>query len=883
MAAHSTRRHRSSTAASTSPEGLMLTSELRPLIETLSSTPLVQEGTQLVLVQTETLQRVRQSLTDAPPRSKSKDVFRQLRGLETLLHTLQNLSRIKPRSPEEKADVIGLLRISLTVLSDVLSEHSGNRRYFASRIENGGWNTLEKALDDLIFLERGKYMTSEKDYAQFAGSLLAFALGQDSIWSTFSSFGRIQEAGRSARDDPAKEDAVNRIETATLPSNDQEILEQAVTNGIRNDIHDDDKIQNPEMIPIMVRIWLTLTKAGNSSQTSLSMMIAIRELAASSKSNLLAVHGSGILSNTLEEVLSGDLPAASNSLLKSLVNILMTNGVSDLSDGYRVFRKSMDSPEAAELLLASIKSSRVPSYIQFDLSLHGYSSIELSTINQSFPPTSSSAGYTFCAWIYIDKFDDTCHTTIFGAFDKTQTCFMLVYLEKKTRNLILQTSVRTSRPSIRFKATTFEEGQWYHIALVHRRPRTIYSSKAILHVDGELKEQIKCSYPISPPSTATDKHPSFRSSSPHTNPVQAFLGTPQDLALRLGKGVVTTCWSLASAHLFGESLSEDLLAVHYRLGPRYNGNYQDCLGSFQTYEASAALNMRNELLYPGKEDRSEIVAAIRSKASLLMPESRIFLNLSPESIMDDNDENNIDESQLIKSLSKSSAKSLYQWTQINGNVIAINGAISCINEALTQPHGVAILTGNPSVVIPQSLDDVSWKIGGCVPVCLKMIDVARSREAVLLAVEILLESINKSWRNSEAMERQHGFGILAGLIRGKMGAGNVIASSVPGASSVIDGGPEERDKLSFGLLSIILGFVGYCHTKPKESIIVNQLAYRVLLVDFDMWRKSGTLIQKLYYKQFEIFGRVSTHHEFNSRRMLRMSKSFSHPSTGAAR
>ena len=845
------------------------------MIEVLQSRLRAGEGIQIILEQTETLQRVRQCLTDAPGLSKSKDIFRQLRGFETLVYLLQSLSSIQPKSQDEQANILGLLRTSFTILSYVLSEHNGNRRYFVKRVENGGWNTLEKALNDLVFLENGVYKANEKDYSQFAGSLLAFTLGQDSIWPTFSTSRRILEAASSSKlipDDTSGGDTVNQDDFAMRRLDEEEILEQAITESTLDDIHDDDRIQNPEMVPILFKTWLAFTKAGKAHQASLSMIIALRELTASSKSNLLAVHGSGILSNALEEVLSGELPIAPFRLLRGLVELLMSNGIANLDDGYNIFRKSMDSLKSAELLLMSIKKSRVPSYIQFDLSIHGYSSIELPTINQSFPPASSSAGYTFCAWIYIDKFDDTCHTTLFGAFDRTQTCFVLVYIEKKTQNLILQTSIRTSRPSIRFKSTTFERGRWYHIALVHRRPRTISSSRAILFVDGEYKEQIKCAYPISPPTAAADKHSSSRDSSSVMNPIQTFLGTPQDLALRLGKGVVTTCWSLASAHLFGESLSEDLLAVYYRLGPRYSGNYQDCLGSFQTYEASAALNMRNELHHPGKEEKSDIVAAIRSKASLLMPEKRIFLNIAPESIMDDNDNNNIDESQLIKSLSKSSAKSLFQWTQLNGNVIAINGAIPCINEALTQPHGVAILTGNPSIVIPKSLDDVSWKVGGCVPVCLKIIEAARSREAVLLAAEILLESINKSWRNSEAMERQHGFGILGGLLRGKMGAGNVIASSIPGASSMIEGGPDERDKLSFGLLSIVLGFVGYCHSKPDDSIIVNQLAYRVLLVDFDMWRKSGTMTQRLYYKQFEIFGQVSNHHEFNSRRMMRMSK-----------
>ena len=72
------------------------------------------------------------------------------------------------------------------------------------------------------------------------------------------------------------------------------------------------------------------------------------------------------------------------------------------------------------------------------------------------------------------------------------------------------------------------------------------------------------------------------------------------------------------------------------------------------------------------------------------------------------------------------------------------------------------------------------------------------------------------------------------------------------------------------LLSLVLSFVGYNHADPIESFIVNPLAYRILLIDPDFWRKSAPMIQELYYKQFVTFAVNSKHHQFNSRRLLRM-------------
>jgi len=57
-----------------------------------------------------------------------------------------------------------------------------------------------------------------------------------------------------------------------------------------------------------------------------------------------------------------------------------------------------------------------------------------------------------------------------------------------------------------------------------------------------------------------------------------------------------------------------------------------------------------------------------------------------------------------------------------------------------------------------------------------------------------------------------------------------------------------------------------------ESFIINPLAYRVLLIDFDTWRKSAPITQELYYKQFVTFAVNSKFHEFNSRRLQRMRK-----------
>jgi beige protein homolog 1 len=874
------RRHRSSTAASTSSNAAVIATELGPLIELLSVHSKVgpHPGSSRDLqTELQNLHRIRQFLIESTDQPHAKDAFRNLWGFQALLSILKSVSGLYNPNKLSKTDVaelFELLRVVLGVLGEALKDHWGNRRYFTRRVEGGGWEALESALAStgLVGWTPDTGDVDEAGQEQLFGCLFAFAMGEETIVHMFAALRRRFAA--------SGQDGDNNKSANKLDLGKGQDVVPAIKAMMNDYIGPHDLLSNPEIIPTIFKFWCSLRwqgddKVGVSKITSLSVLLAIENISASSKYNLVSVQTSGILGMALPHLFFTKMSQEETKILQTLCDDLATLGVSQLKDGQFLFRKAIDNPQVAAFLLRAVKSSRGPPHFQFDLSIHGFSSIELPTLGAPFPPSSGSAGYTFTAWICIDKFDANMHTTIFGAFDASQTCFILGYIEKDTKKFILQTSVTSSKASIRFKSMTFQEHRWYHLSLVHRRPRTVTSSRASLYIDGEFVEEVKVQYPSSPPLSngSTDSFASLSSSSGKRNAVQVFLGTPADLSPRLGKGISSSCWSLASAHLIDEVLSDDLIAVYYRLGPRYNGNFQDCLGSFQTYEASAGLNMRNEISHPGKEEKSDILLAIRQKAGALLPEARVLLSISPAAVLDDDDRNNIDETQLIKSLSRGAAKSLQQLTRSGGNAIAVNGATPSINDALTQTRGVAILTGDPIVFVPQSLDDAAWRVAGCAAVGLKMIESAITRESVVQAVEILFEIVKGSWRNSEAMERESGFTILASLLRSKMGAG---ALGVPGSSSItgaIHGDADEREKLSLQLLSLVLDFVGYQHDKPEESIISNPLAYRILLVDFDMWRKVAHRTQTLYYRQFLVFGEESKYHLFNSKRLFRMRES----------
>jgi len=839
--------------------------------------------------QSNALRRMRQLLIESNNQTHTKDAFRHVRGFETLLVTLRSLSGFyKPAelSTPDRIDFFQVIKATLDVLSDALNEHAGNRRFFAKRVEDGGWNSLEQALGSTgIFGGQSESKRDDAGQEQLFGTLLAFALGEEAMTRIFRDVDKKVDGTPSDQKETPAADGDEQPSKIVISSprsmySDTEIDLEPLRSQVRGIFSGNEVLQNPDIMPTIFHFWRGLSgehvPGTRSKALSVAVLLAILETTALSSYNKAALHVTGVLSSILPLLFENKCAPVEAGLLQDLANELVQYGINKLDDAYYLFRKAASSEKAAEFLLRGMHSSRDPPFIQFDLSLHGFSAVELPDIGRPFPPISPGGGYTFAAWVRVDNFDTDCHTTLFGAYDDTQTCFLMAYLERDTRCFILQTYMGHSTgviPSVRFKkAPRFEEGRWYHIAVVHRRAKAISmgTAKASLFVDGEFTETMKAHYPSHPPvlDSSQDSFTSM-SSSISKHHILAFLGTPRNLAPRLGRNVISSKLSVASFHLFSEPLSDELIAVYHKLGPRYCGNFQDRLGSFQTYRTSAELHVHNEILHPGREERSEIVAAIRSAASHLMPESKILLSFSPSSVMDDDDRNAIDESQLIRSLSRESAKTLHKYTRMHSTPIIINAAVPSVNDALSQPRGFGRLSGDPVVVVPQSLDDAIWRVGGCVAVGLKLVQSAQTLESMLRAVSILLEAVGGNWRNCEAMEQRNGFAVLAEVLRQKIGY--AMGGLVMRNASSLDVTQEDCESFVLQLLRIILRFVGYDENLPTESLIINPLAYRVLLVDLEIWRRATSLeTHKLYYSQFVHFARGSKHHHYNAKRFHRI-------------
>lgn len=769
-----------------------------------------------------------------------KTEFRRCGGFEACLQAMKSISsssELFDFSIVEKARGFhGLIQSTLHTLSEALFESRENHLYFVHEQKQTRWLALQGSLQRVM--SRHDMDTDQKTAVNIRifGMLFGLSLREDDASSILKS-ARPRIMNLAGDSDPQKQASP----TAKLI------------------------VWFPEALSMIVAIWKDVTlRDSDMVDLSIAVVEALATVCKNSDYNLVLAHRSNILDSLLAAVLSPDVSPTLQNSLQNLCSSLIRFGLGGIREDVSLFRAAFANEAARSILLQGLASSQNPPHILFDFSVCGHASVELKSISDSFPPQDPAKGYTFACWLRVDAFDALMHTTIFGAFDESQTCFVLLYLERDTHQLVMQTSVTASKPSIRFKSKVFEPGKWYFISIVHLLPRPEKSSRASLFVDGKLTEKLQCHYPARPPwqpgspRRRRDRHkPEGR----HRAQVQAFFGTPQDLSPRVGANLLNLKWALANAWLIAEALPEELLVVYHSLGPGYSGNFQDCLGSFQTYAASARLNMLNERLHAQDEDRSIIARAIRGKAMKLNPEEKFVWHLSPRNVLTASDFSGSQDKGRVE------ARQIQKHRHDTGNPTRntrhnyVTNRMPCKKGNLNDTS-TGILVGAVASCVPARLDDLSWRLCGCLPLTLQILTTAGSPQDIQLALTLSFEMIRHNWRISEAFERQNGFALLASVLSSK------VTSSI-----YLHHNNSDQNSEQCTLLETILKFIGFDADRPSEAIIDNPLAYKSFLIDSDIWRTGDQQTQELYYQQFSIFVTDSKHRHFNMRRLARMRKS----------
>lgn len=176
-------RYRSSTSASNALPTSKATEVLQRLLDSISaSAPSVADNgypdPHRLVAQ---VGLVRQHLSAVSPPSSVQDDFRHLHGFQRLFEVLRSFSGFynpQKRSDAEKEAFFALLDALLGTLAAAFREHPGNRRYFRTRVEGGGWEALEQIIASIGL---GGADSDLWTSCQLFGKLFSFALNNATL------------------------------------------------------------------------------------------------------------------------------------------------------------------------------------------------------------------------------------------------------------------------------------------------------------------------------------------------------------------------------------------------------------------------------------------------------------------------------------------------------------------------------------------------------------------------------------------------------------------------------------------------------------------------------------------------------------------------------
>ncbi|KAG0235966.1 hypothetical protein BGW42_004421 [Actinomortierella wolfii] len=705
-----------------------------------------------------------------------------------------------------KEDMMAMFTKVFSVLSESMRDRPGNSTYFEEHI---GFSSLADALQLTgVFGPNG-------DAPNMFGILFAFAVQDNSVAGIFTNTEEVEEAPEMV--------------ARWLNSPRICIQHPHVVLGIWKlcmSLHGQDALAYCVLMSLFALSCANRRNQVLMGQTELLDEL-LRVLFEPSQPTTKMIEGEG-RSQQQEDEQEDEAKQMQKDIMSRLSKRLIEMGMSSFGFRYLMEKfsatKTLSFGETSgllDMLLHGVTHSRWPSFVQFD----GYNRLELRSFgSHQFPPTT---GYTFLVWLCIESFDDEMPVQILEVSDEEQRCYLSVQIESESHKLVVEVS---HNHSVSFNFS-FEIGRWYHLALVHSKPKlTLHGGILSVYIDGILGDRVKCSYLSSP-----------------IGEVRAYLGRHQKPKLSGRKEGSTLSWNMGPTYLVSDALDVQIMDVLYNLSPRYHGNFQDSLGKFQTYETSTALNInleaarRRATSTRSHDEQVALMNAIRGTIGNSIPEDRIIFAFSGSNLLDAADTRTI----WMLAGQQQSQQQQQQPFSDQFSRILFNSAIPRIHRGINPFCAVGVLVGSPLIAAPRGLDDSIWKVGGCV-VALRIVESAKDTPTLEKAVLLLDQLIRCSWRNSEDMERIFGYEILGYILK------------------------QKKPLFSLEMMNTLLSMVGMDLEYPDDSVITNSFAFRHLMLDMDIWRKSDIEIQLMHLEQFKIFLQHSNKSSLNVKRLSTM-------------
>ncbi|CBQ68488.1 related to WD repeat and FYVE domain-containing protein 3 [Sporisorium reilianum SRZ2] len=828
--------------------------------------------------------------TTAPARAHTyRDDFCQAGGFLVVIQLISTLDGTQPSSAEEEDHAVlrvEIFKLALSILSASLVQHPLNTKAFEATV---GWNSLLDAIEIAI--------SGPVPPDHVFGSLIGLALADVSTYAgrivstrRFLADNAVRSAGtQPSSSTSATEDLLTsrvRDQWTPVPSL---VFPHAIRIMLQLLFRPPSHMQPQSHVDpldsigvrIVLHVLLGLVSSNRRNQSALAAValtsVLLDAILPADDTHATRSMPSSISTQTLQQRPSPSphSPAAQTEsdpaspggalqhrdlLARILRHLYAAAGIPD-KDGRRLLvylaAAAASHPSEAhspphddrerglDLLLDVANTSQEPNTVLFSMAEHGHASLAFSTLRRPFPPTTPSRGFTFVTTFSIERIEPSLPIELLTLFDAHRSLHVQLFIEPGTGHLSYATTSHASSPPTRFNKASFVTKKRYHLVFVHHHPRGgAHMSPVQLFVDGELVEEKLAPWPTHSRSVAT-------SASVHAhlaNPVRAVLGSPPGFSHDAAQSSQRTnrlVWSLGPTMLIDDALPNDLPLVLHELGPRYTGNAQDSLGRFLTYRASANINLRLDhiarrppaaasngasVLSEKELSNLPLVTAIAGRASDLVPEDRLYFVVNAANTA------TFDRSSV--SVSRSSTGSAApstssDATKRSGSRVVLNQAVPLNREAIGSSFGLAKMYGEPALLVPQPLDEMIWKLGGCA-ILLRLI--ADSETPGMLA-------------KTEDVERCKGYEVLGLLLHSKGRLFNdEIASIIFNAVGIDVGDDPARD----------------------EWLLVNPFLYRIVMLDFELWSQTTLELQRWHLSHFQVLLRTSRHRRFNAKRVAKM-------------
>lgn len=251
------------------------------------------------LEQSTCLQRLRHFLKDDNQLHGANSGFRRAGGFQALLRLLRTLVDIFGAQKDPSLTVKSFLQTLsqwFAVLGAALEGHEGNQRYFRTKVDDGGWLSLQATLEQflaIIWPQTGNDLFLE----QFFGVLFATATGVEMINDLYV----------------AAENAASR---QNVSPNSEEALPLA-QSALKKSIANVDDLEVPELLTLTLALWASVAKTGNLPQRLLRITLptSLQQVLSASRRNIVSAHTAGAFTAIIKLIFDERFPLPIELLL----------------------------------------------------------------------------------------------------------------------------------------------------------------------------------------------------------------------------------------------------------------------------------------------------------------------------------------------------------------------------------------------------------------------------------------------------------------------------------------------------------------------------------------------------------------------------------------